>query len=269
MITTMWSDNGTTFVGANNYLRTIGNQHQQWALEIEHDFHLKWRFIVPKAPSWGGIWEAAVKSVKKHITRTVGDRNLTYEEWATLLAQIEGWVNSRPLVPLSDDPRDTLALTPAHFLIGSSIVALPEPANFSDTPENRLVRWELVQQLNQRIWDRWHTEYLTTLIDRTKWKLRTREFRVDDLVLIKEDNMPPSKWHMGRIIKVHPSKDGIVRAVQVRTLTGEYTRPILKLALLLEGPEDDANPLRPVTEQISTDLGKLYDRMVKARTTRA
>lgn len=125
MINTMWSDNGTTFVGANNYLRSIDKDHQKWAPEIEHDFHLRWRFIVPRAPSWGGIWEAAVKSVKKHIIRIVGDHILTFEEWSTLLTQIEAWVNSRPLVPLSDDPMDTTALTPAHFLVGSSLVAYP------------------------------------------------------------------------------------------------------------------------------------------------
>lgn len=50
----MWSDNGTTFVGANNYLQTIGTNHKQWAPDIEHEFHLKWTFIVPRAPSWGG-----------------------------------------------------------------------------------------------------------------------------------------------------------------------------------------------------------------------
>lgn len=77
MVKTMWSDNGTTFVGANNYLKEIATKHQQWAPEVEHTNHCKWKFIVPRAPSWGGIWEAAVKSVKKHIVRVVGSTNLT------------------------------------------------------------------------------------------------------------------------------------------------------------------------------------------------
>lgn len=262
----MWSDNGTTFVGANNYLRSIGDQHEQWAPDIEHTFHLQWKFIVPRAPSWGGIWEAAVKSVKRHITRIVGDRNLTYEEWTTLLAQIEAWVNSRPLVPLTDDPTDMVALTPAHFLIGEALTALPEPDNLIDTPENRLVRWQLIQKLNQEIWKRWHTEYLTSLIDRTKWKTQTRNFRVNDLVLIKEDNMPPNKWHMGRITKVLPSGDGIVRAVTVRTSTGEYNRPILKLALLMEDPDTDEQntqqPKQPVAARINVNLRNAYFKLV-------
>lgn len=176
-------------------------------------------------------------------------------------------MNSRPLVPLSDDPRDALALTPAHFLVRRGLIALPEPENLTNTPVNRLVRWELVQRMNQLIWDRWHREYLTSLIDRTKWKTQTRNFQIDDLVLIKEDSMPPSKWHMGRVIQILPSKDGIVRAIKLKTRTGEYIRPILKLALLLEGPEDDSsstiNPLRPTTEQINPNLRTLYNKMAR------
>lgn len=261
----MWSDNGTTFVGANNYLQTIDSNHKEWAPDIEHDFHLilKWTFIAPRAPSWGGIWEAAVKSVKKHIIRVAGNQNLTFEEWATLLAQVEAWVNSRPLTPISDDPTDILALTPAHFLIGESLVTLPEPENLSGYNENRLRRWELIQKYNQDIWRRWHTEYLATLIDRTKWRTKTRNFQTNDLVIIQEDNMPPSKWHLGRIIKPLPSKDGIVRAAKIRTLTGEYTRPILKLALIMDNTEQDPET-RPLTERITQNLSKTYDNMLRS-----
>ncbi|EFN69637.1 hypothetical protein EAG_00358, partial [Camponotus floridanus] len=61
-----------------------------------------------------GLWEAAVKSVKHHLRRVVGDAKLTYEEMATLLAQVESCLNSRPLQPMSDDPEDLEALTPGH-----------------------------------------------------------------------------------------------------------------------------------------------------------
>ena len=33
----------------------------------------------------GGLWEAAVKSVKKHFIRVIGTQNLTFEECSTLL----------------------------------------------------------------------------------------------------------------------------------------------------------------------------------------
>lgn len=70
-----------------------------------------WRFIPPRAPHFGGLWEAAVRPMKLHLKRVLGNRSLTYEDMTTLLAEIEGCLNSRPLTPLSDDPADLEALT--------------------------------------------------------------------------------------------------------------------------------------------------------------
>jgi len=67
-----------------------------------------------------------VKSVKQHLNRIVANINLTYDEMYTVLVQIESCLNSRPLVPLSNDLNDLAVLTPAHFLIDSSLVSLSQ-----------------------------------------------------------------------------------------------------------------------------------------------
>ncbi|GFX72404.1 integrase catalytic domain-containing protein [Trichonephila clavipes] len=69
----------------------------------------------PRAPNHGGLWEAGVKAVKYHLRRVMGNLRFTYEEFLTILNQIEGVLNSRPLYPLSCDPGDFDALTPGHF----------------------------------------------------------------------------------------------------------------------------------------------------------
>ncbi|GFY25290.1 integrase catalytic domain-containing protein [Trichonephila clavipes] len=42
---------------------------------------------------------------------------MTLEEFLTIITQIEGILNSRPITPLSEDIDDFEILTPGHFLI--------------------------------------------------------------------------------------------------------------------------------------------------------
>lgn len=93
--------------------------------------------------------------------------------------------------PISDDPDDVNALTPGHFLIGESLITLPEPQKF-DENATCLKRWEMVQQKTQNIWERWHKEYIYSLMVRNKWESKQRNLQPNDLVIIREDNMPPS-----------------------------------------------------------------------------
>ncbi|GFW53927.1 DUF5641 domain-containing protein [Trichonephila clavipes] len=60
------------------------------------------------------------------------------------VVQIEVVLNSGPICPLSNDPNDDETLTPAHFLVGPSLVAVPDP-DYSEIPIDRLSRWQLVQ----------------------------------------------------------------------------------------------------------------------------
>lgn len=230
-VTNMLSDNGTNFVGANNYLQQIYDKNQK-TNEISKTFEIKWRFITPNAPHHGGLHEAAVKSVKYHLKRVIGAQNLTFEEYATLLCQVEACVNSRPIQAISDDPNDLNALTPAHFLIGQPLIALVEPRDLKEVRTSYLKRWEMVQQMHQHFWDRWHKEYLTNLSQHPKWQKQEANLRENELVLLKEDHLPPSQWSLGRIIETFPGKDNLVRSVKVKTSHGTYNRPITKLGRL-------------------------------------
>ena len=111
----------------------------------------QWIFNPPAAPHMGGKWEAVVKSIKFHLRRTIGDTLLTFEASVTLLTQIEGLLNSRPLEPLSEDPEDVIALTPGHFLIGTTLNSVPEPS-LLNLNESRLSKWQLIQRMTQQFW---------------------------------------------------------------------------------------------------------------------
>ncbi|GFV19806.1 uncharacterized protein TNCV_480321 [Trichonephila clavipes] len=84
------------------------------------------------------------------------------------VVQIEAVLNSQPICPLSNDPNDVETLTPAHFLVGSSVVAVPDP-DYTEILMNRLNQWQLVQRMNQHFWRKWSSEYLNRLQQCPKW----------------------------------------------------------------------------------------------------
>jgi len=230
----LYSDCGTNFTGAAAKLRklfTASSRESQRIGRALAEEHIKWKFNPPAAPHFGGLWEAAVKSVKHHLRRVIGDATLTYEEMATFLAEVEACLNSRPLAPLSDDPEDLTALTPGHFLIGNAINAVPEPT-FLGEPINHLTRWQQIQSMRDHFWRRWSQEYLHSLTARPKWTTIASAPRVGQLCLVRSETTPPTRWPLARILELHPGDDCHVRVATVRTATSRLIRPLVKLILL-------------------------------------
>lgn len=192
---------------------------------------INWNFIPAHSPHFGGLWEAGIKSCKAHLKRVIGNHVFTYEEFCTLLYQVESVLNSRPISPLSSDPNDLQPLTPGHFLVGRSLSALPDP-DVTLIAENRLDQFQTIQRHLQHLWKRWSKEYISELQQRVKWKAHHSDLTNDSLVIIKEDNLPPLKWKLGRVIKVHPGVDGINRVATLQTTTGILKRAFSKLCPL-------------------------------------
>ncbi|XP_060836320.1 uncharacterized protein LOC132918983 [Rhopalosiphum padi] len=226
--TTIHSDNGTNFIGAQKELASyLSDCDSSMARE-----GIEWKFNPPSAPHFGGLWESAVKSTRHHLSRILKDGRLNLEELNTLLCQIEACVNSRPMTPLGSDPSEPGALTPAHFLIGGSLLLAPEPS-LADESIEHLRRWKYVQALMQGFWARWYKEYLPQLQVRGKWTSSKPPVNIDDIVIIKDECTPPAKWRLGRVMQVHPGKDGIVRVATLRLGSGaEIKRPTVKLCAL-------------------------------------
>ncbi|XP_065081373.1 uncharacterized protein LOC135703945 [Ochlerotatus camptorhynchus] len=230
-------DNASNFVGAQRELRELHRMFRQQqfqekvSMEAAQD-SIEFKFIPARSPNFGGLWEAAVKSLKGHMRRVIGNRMLKYDELHTVVTQIEACLNSRPLTPLSNHSGDLEALTPGHFLIQRPLTSAPEPS-LHDLPENRLNRWQRVQNYSQLIWKRWSTDYLSTLQSRNKWTRQRNNLNVGTMVLLKEDNIPPLKWKLGRVMETHPGPDGNVRVVTVRTKDGSYRRAISKIRIFL------------------------------------
>ncbi|CAH2093707.1 unnamed protein product [Euphydryas editha] len=215
------SDNGTNFIGASNELYKL-LQDSTIASDIAQE-GIEFTFAPAYSPHFNGIAEAAVRSAKHHLKRLLKLTNLTYEEMATLLTQIEGILNSRPLTPLSNDPSDLSALTPSHFLIGRPLLSVPHPP-VSDISITRLERYKRVELLKQHFWQRFNIEYVSLLQQKTKWAAATGELQLGALVLVKDKALPPLLWLLGRVVKTYPGSDGVIRVADVKTKKGTICR---------------------------------------------
>lgn len=225
-VTHLYSDRGTNFIGASHYLKHMKNA----ASKENICFH----FNVASAPHFGGLWEAGIKSVKTHLARVVGEQILSFEELYTVIVQIESYLNSRPLTSMSSDPNDFSILTPGHFLNLEPLSAVFEPVEPHPIPLSHLKRWRLLNNLHKSFWERWSKEYLHTLHQRSKWSSSDSldPPKLGTLVLILDQNLPPSQWRLGRLSKLFPGEDGIVRVAEVTTSKGSLRRPLVKLCPL-------------------------------------
>ncbi|XP_055847948.1 uncharacterized protein LOC129913326 [Episyrphus balteatus] len=218
----LWSDNGKNFEGAaielKKMLRSWNEMDMAKALQ---KYGTEWRFITPAAPHQGGLWEACVKSMKYHLRRVIGPHKLTSSEFQTVLAQTSAVMNSRPLSALTEDPEDLSFLTPAHFLIGEPIIQ-PFGANVSEIPDNRLKSPQRIQKMTQVFWKAWAQDYLHQLHQRTKWRQPQPNLKTGDLVIIREENVPPTFWKTARVIETFAGADGLVRNVRLRVASSDW-----------------------------------------------
>lgn len=260
MCTNLYSDNGTSFVGAEKMMQEA---FRNWTcpenIEILNHKGVTWTFMNPASPHQGGFYEAAVKSFKYHATRTVGAQKYTYEDYATLLKQLEAILNSRPLYAPTDDPSDSPVITPAHFLIGEPFVA-PPPINAPPQTDYSVQRVRKEhQKIVQSLWESWSADYLSTLMTRKKWLTAKDNVQIGQVVLIVDNNSPPSHWQIARVSEAKPSKDGLVRTVvlEVPTKTkvgAEYHKKTIKLTRAVQKicvlpTESEFSIVLPIDEQ--------------------
>ncbi|XP_041458034.1 uncharacterized protein LOC121410188 [Lytechinus variegatus] len=251
------SDRGTAFVGARNELLDALKQMdqdkiQQYLVENNTDW-IPFVMNPPHASHMGGVWERQIQTVRRALEPLMmsAGKQLDDEAFRTFLSEAESIVNSRPLttqnLSSSDAPEP---LTPNHLLTMKAKVVLPPPGKFQKADMYARKWWRRVQHLTNEFWTRWRKEYLTDLQTRKKWARPTKSLKVGDIVISKEADDNRAQWPLGRVSKVYPSNDGLVRKVQLVMADSSLDsqgkrkkqptmleRPVHKLVLLLS-PEE-------------------------------
>lgn len=90
----------------------------------------------------------------------------------------------------------------------------------------------MLKAIHQHFCARWKNEYLKELQKRHKWKSPEINVTENTLVVVREENLPPNCWRLGRVTKVYHGSDNRVRVADVRTQRGVITRPITKLVII-------------------------------------
>lgn len=166
------------------------------------------------------------------MRKIISKQTTSVEELRTVVAEVEGALNNRPLTYVYGEPNEPMPLTPADIIGGRQQLhdGQARPHN-GDVEEEWRSRCRLVRAW----WKRWHREYIKEIGATVKAKTRHAEpLSKGDVVLI-EDRGPRTFWKMCRVEKSYPGRDGITRACLLRTSNNELLRRSVNHIYPLEG----------------------------------
>ena len=199
------SDNGATFLDSKVQSYT-------------QNLNITWKYNVPTASWWGGWWEICVKLTKYCLRKTLGKAKITYEELNTVLIEVEGILNSRPLTFVSDELSEP-PITPSCLVIGKRILEQNCSNSLESDRTSVTKRVRYLETLLNHFQNRFKKEYLPSLRDKHRSKTHTlrRVVQIGDIVHVHKDRTPKHCWPMGKVVRLLKGKDDIVRAVELKT----------------------------------------------------
>ena len=190
-------DRGTNFIGAEAELKKAIDEIDDQKVKAELlKAKIDWIKNPASASNFGGVWERQIRSIRNVMSgliREHGNR-LDEESLRTFLCEAESTINNRPLtVETLSDPLSEPPLSPSMLLTGKTRLVLPPPGEFKREDLYCRRKWRRTQHLAQEFWSRWSKEYLQQLQARIKWTRPKRNFKVGDVVLLKENQSPRNR----------------------------------------------------------------------------
>ena len=220
------SDNVKTFKATNKALKKLYD-HPEVMRELSGK-RIEWKFNLERAPWWGGFFERMVGCVKRCLRKVLGNARLTFDELFTVLIEVEGTLNSRPLTYDYQEEGEEI-LTPSHLMFGRRIKTMPdeiiEEEEEGETRYTRKFRYLSIRLAH--FWNRWRREYLTNLREfhRNKVSDDAKPVQVGDVVTVYEENKKPGEWKMAVVESLIKGKDEVVRGANIRVIAkGKPTR---------------------------------------------
>ena len=249
------SDNATTFKASASFLKSLFDDPA--VKQYFEDQKIRWKFIAPLSPNEGGFYERMVGVVKGCLRKSLFKKLLSWDELVTLLMEIEQCVNNRPLTYISSALPDVEPLTPNHLLKGEVTQIMP-PVSTTDTLDPLYLDHDQLNQQYTKLSDVihkfvqvWSKDYLTALKEKHYGNVPPNQavkINEGDVVLLSSDS-PRNRWPLGRITKVFPDADQVVRHVEVFSQGHTSIRTLDKLYALELSTEPEVSEL-PVSDNL-------------------
>ena len=224
-----YSDNAKTFQCLARELQLIfAHPNLQKFL---NDRKITWKFNVQKSPWMGGFIERVVSLYKSSLARVIGRAKLDYQEFVTLVCELNGMLNSRPISYVYDTVGEEEPITPSRLWCGRNITMFPpcyEARIDGHDPQICNKRLKYLDKMLTHIWNRFTPAYIQSLSERhlsRNLPQNGRQPKIGEVVLVKNDKLPRGRWKIARVANVTPGPDGVVRRVELKLPHTEGNSP--------------------------------------------
>ena len=206
-------DNAKTFKASENAIRRLINQPK-----VKSEMQAKrvtWKFNLERAPWWGGFFERMVRGMKRYLRKVFGNAKLTVDELNTVLVEVEGTLNARPLTDEYEEFEEVL--TPSCPIYGGAISFIPEREEVKEEVSCGH-RFKYITVKLEHFWKRWRDEYLTGLREYHKCRSGNKEssLKKGDMVTVFGEGEKRGKWKLAVVKELIVGKDQRVRGARVR-----------------------------------------------------
>ena len=208
------SENAKTFKASEKAIRRLFNQPK-----VKSEMQTKrvtWKFNLERAPWWGGFFERMVRSMKRCLRKVLGNAKLTVDELNTVLVEVEGTLNARPLTEEYEEFEGEV-LTPSHLIYGRAISFIPEREEVKEEVSCGQ-RFKYITVKLEHFWKRWRDEYLTGLREYHKCRSGSKEssLKKGDMVTVFGEGEKRGKWKLAVVEELIVGKDQRIRGAKVR-----------------------------------------------------
>ncbi|XP_036070983.1 uncharacterized protein LOC118599568 [Oryzias melastigma] len=232
------ADRGTNFRGGAAELQTSFAALETPLQQQLAGQKIKFSFNPPGSPHFGGTWEREIKSIKMAL-RVILQENVVPEPvLQTVLVEVEGMLNAKPLGYISSDAADPDPVTPNLLLMGRRDASLPQ-AVYASSDLLTKRRWRHSQILADHFWSNFIRRHLPDLQRRSKWHSDTDNLTTGQVVMVVDSQLPRALWPVGRVVKTCADSDGRVRAAEVKIKGHTYLRPVVRLVQLPAWEDED------------------------------